>query len=325
LFDNVQEKYPTFRNAPMNYIRGWLTIPLRVRGKLIGFISLDSRTPGKFTDHDAELALTFANQVSIAIENARLFSDLQSELVSRKNLIAELESKNAELERFTYTVSHDLKSPLFTIRGFLGYLEQDALAGDHDRVKADMQRIIDATNKMQQLLNELLELSRIGRLKNEPVAVPFGDLAREAVELAQGRILEGHITIHIDSNMPKVYGDRQRLLEAVQNLVDNAAKFSAGQNEPRIEIGYDGKDGEMHIFHVRDNGIGIPPEHHERIFGLFNKLDVKTEGTGIGLAIVKRIVDIHGGRIWVRSEAGKGAEFSFTLPPEPSNDRPIGE
>jgi signal transduction histidine kinase len=325
LFENVQNYYPTFRDAPMNYIRGWLTIPLRVRGKLIGFISLDSRTSGKFTDHDAELALTFANQVSIAIENARLFSDLQAELASRKSLIAELESKNAELERFTYTVSHDLKSPLFTIRGFLGYLEQDALASNHDRVKADMQRIIDATNRMQQLLNELLELSRIGRVKNEPVVVPFADLAHEAVDLSQGRIMGGHITVQIDEDMPNVYGDRQRLLEAVQNLVDNSAKFSSGQNAPRIEIGYDGREEDMYVFHVSDNGIGIPPEHHERIFGLFNKLDVKTDGTGIGLAIVKRIIDTHGGRIWVRSDAGKGAVFFFTLPSEPSQDKSSGE
>ena len=118
-----------------------------------------------------------------------LFEQLQKELKERKELIAELESKNAELERFTYTVSHDLKSPLFTIRGFLGYLEQDALAGNHARLKTDMQRISDATEKMQTLLNDLLELSRIGRLKNDSTDIAFEELAREAVELAEFGIL----------------------------------------------------------------------------------------------------------------------------------------
>ncbi|MDX1377311.1 MAG: ATP-binding protein [Anaerolineales bacterium] len=314
LLHDIQDKYPKFRQEAKNYIHGWMAIPMRARGNLIGFMALDSRTPGQYQESDAQFALTYANQVAIALENARLFSDLQAELAVRQNLISELESKNAELERFTYTVSHDLKSPLFTIRGFLGYLEEDALAGNHDRMKSDMERITSATNKMQQLLNELLELSRIGRMKNESEVVPFDDLAREAVELVQGRIMEHGVAVHIDADMPSVYGDRQRLLEVVQNLVDNAAKFTADQPEPRIEIGQDGEEDGMPIFHVRDNGIGIPTEHHERIFGLFNKLDVKSEGTGIGLALVKRIVEVHNGRIWVQSEANQGTTFYFTLP-----------
>jgi signal transduction histidine kinase len=183
-----------------------------------------------------------------------------------------------------------------------------------------MQRITDATNKMQQLLNELLDLSRVGRMKNESELISFEELAREAADLVQGRIMERGVSVHIDPDMPAVYGDRQRLLEVVQNLVDNAAKFMGDQTEPRIEIGRDGDENGMPIFHVRDNGIGIPPEHQERVFGLFNKLDVKSDGTGIGLALVKRIVEVHGGRIWVQSdaspqgEAGQGTTFRFTLP-----------
>jgi signal transduction histidine kinase len=234
----------------------------------------------------------------------------------RKKLISELENKNAELERFTYTVSHDLKSPLFTIRGFLGYLEPDARSGNYERLTGDVQRIIDATDKMQRLLNELLELSRVGRIKNEPVSLPFGELAREASELAQGRIMARDISIHIDPNLPNVYGDRIRLTEVLQNLLDNAAKFIGDQKDPCIEIGCRGEDPESGnlIFFVRDNGMGIAPEHFDRVFGLFNKLDPKTDGTGIGLALVKRIIEVHGGRIWVESEVGKGSTFLFTLP-----------
>ena len=322
LLHDVQEKHPQFGAPSLDYIHGWLAIPLKARGKLTGFISLDSSIPGQFTEHDATLALTYADQVSIALENARLFSDLQAELIVRKNLISELENKNAELERFTYTVSHDLKSPLFTIRGFLGYLEKDALAGNTVRLRSDIQRITDATDKMQRLLNELLELSRVGRLKNEFTWFPFRDVAQEASELVQGRILAHGIRISIAPDLPAVYGDRPRLTEVLQNLIDNAAKFMGDQKEPHIEIGRDGEEDGKPILYVRDNGIGIAPEHFDRVFGLFNKLDPKTDGTGIGLALVKRIIEVHGGRIWVESEVGKGSTFFFTLPPHvPTADR----
>ncbi|MEW6403563.1 MAG: PAS domain S-box protein [Chloroflexota bacterium] len=235
----------------------------------------------------------------------------------REKLIKELEGKNAELERFTYTVSHDLKSPLITIKGFLGFLEHDASTGNIVRLKSDIQRIADATDKMQTLLNELLQLSRVGHLMNPPQKFAFEEIAREAVELVQGRIQSGNIQIEIQQEMSAVYGDRQRLLEAVQNIVDNAAKFMGDQPNPRIVIGQLGYEGTFPIFFVKDNGIGIAPEHQDRVFGLFNKLDATSDGTGIGLALVKRIIEVHGGRIWVESEAGKGAAFCFTLPAGP--------
>lgn len=292
-----------------------LYIPLYIQGRLIGHTELwENRRKRIFTSEEISFCQAISQQAAIAIENARLFSDLQAELATRKNLIAELESKNSELERFTYTVSHDLKSPLITIRGFLGYLKQDALAGNRNRMKSDIQRIMDATERMQRLLNELLELSRIGRLRNEAVSIPFEELVREAVELVHGRIMERGISVHIDADMPVVFGDRQRLLEVLQNLIDNAAKFMGSQPEPRIEVGQRGQEDGKLIFYVRDNGIGILPEHHDRVFGLFNKLDPNSEGTGVGLALVKRIVEIHDGRIWFESEAGKGTTFYFSLP-----------
>jgi len=235
----------------------------------------------------------------------------------REKLIKELETKNAELERFTYTVSHDLKSPLITIKGFLGFLEHDTSTGNMVRLKSDIQRIADATDKMQTLLNELLELSRVGRLINPPQQIAFEEIAREAVELIHGRTQSSNIQIEIQPGMAVIFGDRQRLVEAVQNQVENACKFMGDQQKPHIQIGQrDSEDGTP-VFFVRDNGMGIAPEHHDRIFGLFNKLDATSDGTGIGLALVKRIIEVHGGRIWVESEAGKGATFCFTLPAEP--------
>ena len=316
LSNNVQEELLDFQEPPHNYVQSWIAIPLKTRGKIIGLIALDGKSRNQFTEHHAELAVMFANQLAIALDNARLFSELQNELEERRRLIAELELKNTELERFTYTVSHDLKSPLFTIRGFLGYLEQDALSGNHARLKSDIQRIIDATDKMQRLLNELLELSRIGRLQNEFTKFSFEDLAREAAELVQGQIMAGGVRVLIEPNLPIIYGDRMRLTEVLQNLLDNAAKFMGDQPTPCVQIGQAGEDMErgMPILYVRDNGMGIPAEHHERVFGLFNQLDPKTEGTGLGLALVKRIIETHGGRIWIESEAKVGTTFFFTLP-----------
>ena len=232
----------------------------------------------------------------------------------RERLIIELAEKNTELEQFTYTVSHDLKAPIITIKGFLGFLGEDARSGNIKRVDADIARIGEAVDKMHRLLNELLELSRIGRLMDPPQPVAFRTLVQEAVEILQGRLRETGVKVSIADEFPVVYGDRRRLLEVLQNLMDNAAKFSAGASEPMVEIGWDGYEKGMPVFFVRDNGIGISPEHHERVFGLFNKLDPLAEGTGVGLALVKRIIEFHGGRIWVESEAGHGAAFRFTLP-----------
>lgn len=227
---------------------------------------------------------------------------------------AELEDKNDELTQFTYTVSHDLKSPLVTINGYLGYLEQDSESGNIERLRKDTQRIKEAVNKMHRLLTELLELSRIGRMMNQPVNVPMNELVNETLGTVHGQLEKRNVTVQTQPNLPTVRGDRQRLTEVLQNLIDNAVKYMGDQPNPRIDIGQSGEENGKPIFFVKDNGIGIAPEYHERIFGLFNKLDAKSEGTGVGLALVKRIVDFHGGRIWVESEAGKGSTFYFILP-----------
>jgi signal transduction histidine kinase len=272
--------------------------------------------PGEETQFfEARVMLVTSESAIMMVRDISQRKYVQTE---REKLINELEEKNSELERFTYTVSHDLKSPLITIKGFLGFLEQDAVSGNVIRLKADIQRIASATEKMQTLLSELLDLTRVGRLMNPYQTLSFEDLVREAVELVYGQIHSQGIYISIQKNLPTVYGDRQRLIEVIQNLIDNAAKFMGDQTHPRIEIGFHGYEDEKPLLYVADNGIGIDVVHHDRIFGLFNKLDANSEGTGIGLALVKRIIEVHGGRIWVESEAGKGATFFFTLPTEPA-------
>ncbi|HXD10878.1 MAG TPA: PAS domain-containing sensor histidine kinase [Anaerolineales bacterium] len=241
-------------------------------------------------------------------------SERKSMEQERERLIKELESKNGELEQFTYTVSHDLKAPIITIKGFLGFLGKDALSGNVKRLGADIQRISDAADRMYKLLNDLLELSRIGRLMNQPTTIKLPELFHDTRRLLQGRLQERGVCVRVEDGLPCVYGDRQRLLQVIQNLLDNSAKFMGTQVRPCIEIGLRGYENSKAVIYVRDNGIGIAPEYHERIFGLFNRLDPKSEGTGVGLALVKRIVDFHGGRIWVESELGKGSTFLFTLP-----------
>ncbi len=232
----------------------------------------------------------------------------------REEVAAELETKNAELERFSYTVSHDLKSPLVTIRGFLGLLERDAADGDLERMRRDAARIRAATEVMGQLLDELLELSRIGRQVNPPEEVPLAELAREALDLVAGSLTERGVEVQIASTLPVVVGDRARLLEVFQNLLENAAKYMGDEPAPFIEIGMK-NGGRSNVCCIRDNGMGIDPRYHEKVFGLFERLSPDQEGTGVGLALVKRIVEIHGGRIWIESEGqGTGSTFCFTVP-----------
>ena len=296
-------------------------MPLRdEHGTIIGTFGI-SHDITELKQAQAELQKAYAD-IEQRIEERT--AQLQREIAERKQaeaereaLIAELETKNAELERFTYTVSHDLKSPLITIGGFVGFLEKDALSGDQEQFKVDMTYINDAVTKMQRLLDELLELSRIGRLIHPPQKVSFADIAREAVELVHGRIAAHNIRVEIAPDLPAVCGDRVRLVEVVQNLVDNAIKFMGDQPHPHVKIGAR-QDRDQLVFYVRDNGIGIETQYHEQIFGLFNKLDPTSEGTGIGLALVKRIIETHGGTIWIESEGtGKGSSFCFTLPLAP--------
>jgi signal transduction histidine kinase/HAMP domain-containing protein len=226
----------------------------------------------------------------------------------------ELAEKNIELERFTYTVSHDLKSPLVTIKTFLGYLPQDMTAADKQRVEKDLLFMNNAADKMGLLLQELLEMSRIGRIINPPVKITFAELIKEAISIVAGSIADRGVKVQVGGESVTLYGDRSRLTEIWQNLLENAVKFIGDRSSPQIDIGVE-RHGSETVFFVRDNGIGIDPQYQSKIFNLFEKIEAKTEGTGIGLAIVKRIVELYQGRIWVESKGlGQGTSFFFTLP-----------
>ena len=265
----------------------------------------------------SDAVFVIAKQLSkMALQNmyqARFITELRQKEEIINKQVEELEAKNAELERFAYTVSHDLKSPLITIKGFLGMIQKDVDNERFDRVKGDLNRIANATDKMQHLLEDLLELSRIGRVINPSLHFSLTDVAKEAVELLDALVKEYKVKINISDNMPIIFADKIRIREVFQNLIENAVKFREKDRQLEINIGCK-KSNEKCVYYIKDNGIGVEKEYLSKIFGLFDKLDPNSEGTGIGLAIVKRIIELHGGKIWAESEgSGLGMSFYFTL------------
>lgn len=302
-------------------IQALLDVPILIDGQWWGTIGFDDvQQPRNWLTAEVDALILAANLLSAAIKRRQLDSTLQDELQQRKVLIDELGNKNAELERFTYAVSHDLRSPLVTIRGFLGHLEKDVARGNMEGFQKDLQRISNATLHMDSLLKDVLQLSRIGHIANKQQEVPFEDLVNEVLDVVHGQLESRNVSLRTQPGLPVVYGDKPRLIEVLQNLIDNASKYMGDQRKPVIEIGMNGFESGKPIFFVKDNGMGISAEYHERIFRLFDKLDATTDGTGVGLALVKRIVEFHGGRIWVESETGKGSTFYFTLPTDKTND-----
>ena len=225
-----------------------------------------------------------------------------------------LEQKNMELERFTYTVSHELKTPLVTINGFLGLLSKDLASADHEKVQRNIGFITRAVETMGQQLEDLLELSRIGRVVSPPKDFSLGKACQQVVKAMAGVIDKSGARISIADDLPFVYADPSRIQEVMQNLIENAIKFSVESGTPEISISAE-RRGQMVLCRVQDNGPGINPDYHDRVFNLFDRLESGVSGTGIGLAVAKRIIEVHGGDIWVESLGdGKGASFIFSLP-----------
>jgi len=248
-----------------------------------------------------------------ALQKAR--DELDMRVIERT---AELETRNAEMERFIYTVSHELRSPLISASGLVGLLREDLEKGDAKRTETNLRLIEGAMIKMDQLLGEILELSRIGRVANPPENVSFDAIVKDALDQEAERLKSRGVEVSVANDLPMVLVDRMRIVEVLVNLLENSIRYMGDQSRPRIEIGYRLDVGKT-VFIVQDNGMGIDPSQHEKVFGLFYKVDGKSDGTGVGLALVKRIIEIHGGLIWIESDLGKGTTVCFTLPRIPIN------
>ena len=288
---------------------GWsasASLPIRQEGRPVGALSIYSDKTGGFDEDARGLLEEIVSDVSFALD-----SFTQKE--ERKRAREALEKKSSEMERFTNAVSHDLKSPLVTIKTFLGYLEKDLESQKPEKVAKDLMLIHGAANKMGDRLDSLLKLARTGHNGNAPVEVTLQEIAKEAIGVVAGQIAERGVQVEVTEKPIWLTGDRDRLVEIFQNLLDNAVKFLGDQPQPRVEIGWV-QDGNENVFYVRDNGKGIDQGHQAKVFGLFEKLDVSAPGSGMGLALVRRIVELHGGKIWVQSVGiGQGTTFWFTL------------
>ncbi|MFT5207102.1 MAG: signal transduction histidine kinase [Candidatus Omnitrophota bacterium] len=230
---------------------------------------------------------------------------------------AVIEKVNLELDSFVYTASHDLKAPLRGIGAFASYLEEDYGSQLDDKGKDHLQRIRKAANRMSQLIEDLLTLSRISRQSNPYTQFSVHELIESVSERIEYDLQENKVELWVDPNIPNIIGDEIKLAEVFLNLINNGIKFSSKNKtaKPLIEVGY--KDGEgLHEFFVKDNGIGIDPKYHEQCFKIFKRLHTASEyeGSGAGLSIVKRIVNDHNGHIWIESELNHGAKFCFTIP-----------
>ena len=272
-------------------------------------------------ERDVRLEIAIdVTSVKEAERELQLYKTNLEELVKVRT--QELNNIIDELESFSYSVSHDLRAPLRGIMSFAAFLDEDYRDKLGDEGKDQLKEIQTGAARMNQLIDDLLTLSRISRIKNPFENVDMASLIDSVINRISFDIKEKNVDLVIEKNIPMIFCDRIKMGEVFLNLVNNAIKFSSKNNKerPKVEIGYVQEEG-FHKFYVKDNGIGIAPQYHQQIFGIFRRLHTSNEyeGTGAGLSIVKRVIEEHGGNIWVESEPGKGAVFYFTIPKNLNN------
>ena len=304
-------------------------VPIQWRDEFLGvlWVSADRSIGYRYAIDDATLLSHFAAQAAVAIDNARLYEVLQQELGERERAEAvlarqaqemayqtmELADSNKELEQFAYVASHDLQEPLRMVTSYLKLLERRCRGQLDEDADEFIHYAVDGATRMQLLINDLLAYSRVGTQARPMEPTDCSNLLIEVLANLEVAIAESETVVTSD-RLPTVMVDSVRLTQVLQNLVGNAIKFR-GEERPRVHVSAR-QEGDEWLFSIGNNGIGIEPRHADRIFEVFQRLHSREEypGTGIGLAICKKVVTRHGGRIWVESEPGKGSIFYFTLP-----------
>jgi signal transduction histidine kinase len=288
---------------------------------------LSARAETRAGDEIGDLARSFNQMTDSLVEAKAKVEEKKEEVEEQKKL---LEKANKELDSFVYTASHDLRAPLRAISSFASFLEEDYKDKLDDEGKSNIKEIIDGASRMNKLIEDLLTLSRITRIQNPYEDVNINTLVTAVLKQIEFNLKEQNVDVKVLEYLPTVHCDRIKISTVFLNLISNAAKFSSKNNKekPAVEVGFEDTD-KAYKFFVKDNGIGIDPQYHKQIFGIFKRLHSAEEydGTGAGLSIVKRIIDDHSGDIWVESEVGKGARFCFTIPKalEKEKKKKIGE
>lgn len=317
---NDVSKDPHYVRKAGEKTKSELSVPIKSGEKVIGVLDIQSDELNAFDETDVSAMETLSTQIAAAIENARLYDQAQREINQRrktekelKQTLAELERSNRELEQFAYMASHDLQEPLRMISSYTQLLAQRY----KDKLDADANDFIvyavDGAMRMQTLINDLLSYSRVST-RGKPFEPADCENALEKVFANLKVALDESGAVITHDPLPIVVADSSQLIQLFQNLIENAIKFRS-ESTPRIHISAERKRNEW-IFSVSDNGIGIDPQYKERVFIICQRLHSRERypGTGIGLAICKKIVERHGGRIWVESKIGKGSTFYFTIP-----------
>ncbi|MBD3288284.1 GHKL domain-containing protein, partial [candidate division KSB1 bacterium] len=308
-FDSYQNNQFTNLHFPEGY-QAYLGMPVSCRNSITGILSVYWKNALKIDARLLDIVTTISLLCAVKIENIRLLD------ASSQNS-DDLKSSNEELENFVYTVSHDLKSPIVSIQGFSSILLNDFDFVLNDESRHYLKRIQTNANQMEALVKDLLELSRIGRVVSPFEEADVREIISKSLDELIYQIEKRGIETNIPDKMPVIFCDKKRISQVFSNLIDNAIKYIGSQNQsPQIEIGCK-DENDCHLFFVKDNGLGIPEEFHTQIFGLFRRLsqeDSEEFSTGVGLAIVHRIIENHGGKIWFDSEPEKGSTFYFTIP-----------
>ncbi len=280
--------------------------------------ALFSATPGDNSEPDGRLKAQSTDEIGVLTNRYRRLLDKQRDYSKDLELqvaarTSELERINRELEAFSYSVSHDLRAPLRGIDGFSKALQEDYGNVLGMEGTAYLGRIRRATTKMGQLIDDLMNLSRVNRVELEPVTVSLSELAGEIIQELRLRDITRHVETEIGT-VPPVRGDARLLKIALGNLLENAWKYTSKTQGARIEFGSHVENGEC-VYYVRDNGVGFDPTYSDKLFGAFQRLHTESDfpGTGIGLATCQRIIHRHGGRVFAQGSPGHGACFSFTL------------
>jgi signal transduction histidine kinase len=274
-------------------------------------------------DFFGDFSVSFNSMIESLREKRRVEAELKSLNEKLNATVQQLQDANNELESFSYSVSHDLRAPLRHMSGFATILKEKIASSHADDEAHRYASIIDeAASRMQTLIDGLLAFSQLGRVEIKNMTISMDSLVQDARNELQGQMIARDIDWKIEA-LPDVKGDPTLLGLVVANLISNAVKFTRRCPKAVIEIGCTDSDRE-HLFHVRDNGVGFDMNFADRLFSVFQRLHPQQdfEGTGIGLANVKRIISRHGGRVWAEGTPGGGAAFYFTLPISPKNDGP---